>query len=121
MSNNQGSGSDKSYVTIELCPICGGDTGALLMNKRLHKTFGKQTVNPRTTCGECKEKYLKVGVLLINPETGCLAVLKDEAFVRLFNVPVPTGKIAFAAEGVVQQLIASQNAPQQSVGVEVAA
>jgi hypothetical protein len=121
MSNNQGSGSDKSYVTIELCPICGGDTGALLMNKRLHKTFGKQTVNPRTTCGECKEKYLKLGVMLINPETGSLAVLKDEAFVRLFNTPVPAGKIAFAAESVVQQLIASQSAPQQSVGAEAAA
>jgi len=121
MSNNQGSGSDKGYVTIELCPICGGDTGALLMNKRLQKSFGKHTVNPRTTCGECKEKYLEVGVLLINPETGSLAVLKDEAFVRLFNTPVPAGKIAFAAESVVQQLIASQSAPQQSVGAEAAA
>jgi len=113
MSNDQGTDSDKSYVTIEMCPICGGDTGALLMNKRLHKTFGKHTVNPRTTCGECKEKYLKAGVMLINPETGSLAVLKDEAFVRLFNTSVPAGKIAFAVEGVVQQLIASQNAPQQ--------
>ena len=114
MSNDQGTGSNKGYVTIELCPICGGDTGTLLMNKRLHKTFGKQTVNPGTTCGECKEKYLKVGVMLINPETGSLAVLKDEAFVRLFNAPIPARKIAFAVEGVVQQLIASQNAPQQS-------
>lgn len=46
-------------------------------------------------CDDCKDKYLSKGVLLINPENGRLVVLKDEAFNRIFDKPIPKGKIAF--------------------------
>lgn len=119
MSTGKESYSDKSYVTLELCPICREDTGTLLLDRRLKNTFEKHTINPGTTCNACKEKYLKEGVMLINPETGSLAVLKEEAFKRMFNVPIPVHGIAYTEEKVVKWLINQQNSMQQ--GAEVAA
>jgi len=95
---------DKSYVTMEVCPICKGDTGNILIDRRIKDVFEKRTINPRNTCKDCKETYLKNGVLIINPETVSLVVLKEEAFSRLFNIPIPNGKIVFAHEDVIQQL-----------------
>jgi len=96
---------DKSYVTMEVCPICKGDTGTILMDRRIKDVFeSSRTINPRNICKDCKETYLKNGVLIINPETISLVVLKEEAFSRLFNIPIPNGKIVFAHEDVIQQL-----------------
>jgi hypothetical protein len=112
MSTGKESYSDKSYVTLELCPICRENTGTLLLDRRLKNTFEKHTINPGTTCDVCKDKYLKEGVMLINPETGSLAVLKKEAFKRMFNVPVPVHMIAYAEEKVVQWLINQQSSAE---------
>jgi len=95
---------DKSYVTMEVCPICKGDTGNILIDRRIKDVFEKRTINPRNTCNKCREIYLKEGVLIINPETVSLVVLKEEAFSRLFNIPIPNGKIVFTHEDVIQQL-----------------
>ena len=60
-------------------------------------------------CDECKEKYLKIGVLLLEAHkdefgkpivTGSLKVLKDKAFTRMFNVPIPPQKIIFLESDV---------------------
>jgi len=91
---------DKSYVTIEKCVICGKDTGQLFLDRRLKNTFNKHTSTPTSLCDKCKKKYLKDGVMLINPENGKLSVIKDSAFKRIFDKPIPKGKIAFTDDEV---------------------
>jgi len=95
---------DKSYVTMEVCPICKGDTENILIDRRIKDVFEKRTINPRNTCNKCREIYLKEGVLIINPETVSLVVLKEEAFSRIFNIPIPNDRIAFAHEEMIQRL-----------------
>ena len=95
---------DKSYVTLEVCPICHGETGTILLDRRLKDRFEMHTMNPTSPCDKCKEKYLKHGVLIINPETGRLVVLKDSAFKRIMNIPIPPKKICFAHDDVLDKL-----------------
>ena len=98
---------EKSYVTLETCPICGGDTGLIILDGHIQKRFEHRTINPGTTCEDCKKKYLAEGVMLINPKTGTLAVVKETAFQKMFSTPVPKGRIAFAEEGLIKALIKS--------------
>lgn len=95
----------KSYVTIQICPICQGEMG-LLLDRRLKDSFEMKTCIPGQVCDKCEKKYLSKGVMLINPENGKLAVIKDEAFKRIFNKPLPPRKIGFADDAVINQLIA---------------
>ena len=98
----------ESYVTLEVCPICREDTGTILLDKRMRDRFEMHTINPTNPCDKCREKYLKEGVLLINPETCSLVILKNEAFKRMFNTVIPKGKICFAEEGIIQGLMQAQ-------------
>jgi len=95
----------KSYVTMALCPICGKSNGELLLDRRLRDTFEHYTVNPSGVCDECREKYLKEGVMFINPETGSLYVIKEEAARRVLsdsNVSFPEKeRIVFCDEGII--------------------
>lgn len=95
---------DKSYVTIGACPICQGDLNLLLLDRRLRPKFEMKTVIPTEVCDKCKEKYLKNGVMLINPNSGKLVVLKDSAFKRMFNKPLPSKKIAFTDDELLDKL-----------------
>lgn len=95
---------DGEYVALLTCPICGGDMGVVL-HKRLRKVFTERSVvDPSQVCDACREKYLADGVMLINPRSGSFAVLKLEAFERLFTVPVPKGRIAFADDELLRLL-----------------
>lgn len=94
----------KSYVTIEKCVICQGDTGSLFLDRRLKERFEMYTSTPSSVCEKCRKKYLKTGVLLINPDSGGLVVLKESAFKRIFDVPVPAKRIAFCEEEVLKRL-----------------
>lgn len=98
---------DKSYVTLATCPICGEENGTILMDRRLKPTFEMHTPSPEP-CSGCKEKYLKEGILLLNPKNGDLVVLKITAFKRMFNVPVPEKHIAFVEAEVLERI--NQNA-----------
>ncbi len=98
---------EKSYVTMAVCPICGEDTGALLLDKKLEERFEMRTVTPQP-CDACREKYLSEGVLLFAPNTGGVVVLKDEAFERIFDQKVPVGKIAFCDAEVIDILISKE-------------
>lgn len=95
--------SDKSYVTMALCPICKGETDFLLLDRRLRPTFERYTIT-HEPCDKCREKYLKKGTMLMNPKTGSLVVLKDSAFKRVINKPIPKGKICFVDEEVLIKL-----------------
>lgn len=95
--------TDKSYVTMCVCPICHKETGELLLDQRLRPKFDRLTVTPRP-CDECKKKYLGDGVMLLDPKTGALAVIKVSAFRRIFNTPVPDEHIAFVETGVLEKI-----------------
>jgi len=94
---------DKSYVTLAICPICKKETGTILMDRRLKPTFSHQTLTPEP-CDKCRKKYLTKGVMLLCPDTGSLLVLKESAFKRLFNKPIPKGKICFTEQAVLDNL-----------------
>jgi hypothetical protein len=95
---------DKSYVTLEICPICKKDTGIILLDRRLKDTFESKTINPTNVCDDCRKKYLTKGVMIINPETCRLIVLKDSAFKKVMNCLIPKNKIAFAHDDVLDKL-----------------
>ena len=94
---------DKSYVTLAVCPICQKDTGELLLDRRLRPKFEMHTITPNP-CDKCRKKYLSKEVMIMNPNTGRLVVLKDSAFERIMNVPIPKGKIAFAEDELLDKL-----------------
>ena len=96
---------DKSYVTMAICPICHEETGDILMDTHLRDRFEMRTITPEP-CETCREKYLSVGVLIMAPETGRVAVIKDEAFLNLFNMELPHKKIAFCEEAVMDRILA---------------
>lgn len=98
---------DKSFVTIAVCPICGEETGDLLIDTKLRESFGMHTVTPES-CKACREKYLSEGVLLFAPETGGVVVLKDAAYERIFSQKVPDGKVALCEAGVIEKLHAAR-------------
>jgi len=96
--------SDKSYVSMGLCPICHKENGTILMDRRLKDTFEMHTLTAEP-CDACKKKYLTKGVMVLNPETGDVVVLKLSAFKRIFTCPVPPKHIIFAHDDVMQRLM----------------
>jgi len=95
---------EKSYVTLVLCPICRKENGELLMDRRLKPTFEMHTIVPYGVCDKCRKEYLSKGVLLINPQTCRLMVLKDDAYKGLFNKPIPPQRIAYCEEEVLEKV-----------------
>ena len=65
------------------CMICRREV--ILMAKRDYVKLPEKGTTLPQVCEECREKYLKEGILLINPDTGRLVVLKEEAFKRIFK------------------------------------
>ncbi len=96
---------EKSYVTIQKCPICQEDMG-ILMDRRIKDTFeSKYTCIPTQVCDDCKKKYLKDGTMLINPDNGKLVVLADGAFKKMFNKEkTPPHKIAFTDDELLEKI-----------------
>jgi len=92
---------------VRRCLICGEpkETGNGRGNGRERRDKFLDFLEP---CEECREEYLTDGVLLVEvaeepagPEkipalTGRLMVVTDEAFRRVFTIPVPPHKIATA-------------------------
>lgn len=108
--------------TVSQCIVCGGDRNELVLLGAAYKEEAPMkmitTIEP---CDECKKKYLKDGVLLVEAEqttgprgktqnhpTGTLSVIRDEAFRRIFDVPVPKDKICYVEIGVLQMIGAVQ-------------
>ncbi len=67
-----------------------------------------------TVCPDCQKQYLTVGVALINPKTGSVLVIADEAFTAIFSEPIPESKIACVEEEVLQQVHAVFRPPRGS-------
>jgi|MudIll2142460700_1097286.scaffolds.fasta_scaffold246247_2 hypothetical protein len=65
-----------------------------------------------TVCPDCQEHYLTVGVALINPRTGSVLVIADEAFTAIFSEPIPESKVACVEEEVLQRVHAVFRPPR---------
>ena len=117
---------DKSYVTLEqaVCPVCGvkHDTGTLFMDKRLRPMFDMHTTTGWGLCEEHQKLYDEgyVAIVAADPEksnvvkgvvtiegayrTGEIVHIWEELFEKLFNVPIPEGKLTFCDPEVVEYL-----------------
>jgi hypothetical protein len=84
--------SDRSYISLDTCIVCGEAKGVLL-DRKLNPRFERKTITSLEPCEKCNEKYLTEGVMLvyIGDNDYDLLVIKDEAFERLFNREVPPG------------------------------
>lgn len=92
--------SEKSYVSMGICPICEKENGSILLDRRLKPSMGRytQTLDP---CDKCKAEILPHCVLLFTKESehskeviGRITV-PNEIFEICLNRPVPEQKIAF--------------------------
>jgi len=102
---------DLTHVAMSVCPICGEETGVILStaieNGKLKKVFDhKYYVDPTIVCPTCREKYLTNGIMLINPQSCNLAVLKLSAYERMFPTQVITDdRIVFADDALIEMLM----------------
>ena len=55
-------------------------------------------------CSECQEKYLRLGVALVNPENDSAIVLMDEAYSALFSEPIPKQRIIHVKEELLEEI-----------------
>lgn len=59
--------SDKDYAGMETCWVCGNDTGALLLDKRLRKTLPRHAVTG-SLCPNCQGVIDQGGLLVLISE-----------------------------------------------------
>lgn len=89
---------------VKGCMICRGEVVLIARKDSKKKLPPKGSLLPEV-CEKCRKKYLSVGVLLINPKNGKFAVIKDEAFTKMFNIPIPKNKISFTDDKVLTKLM----------------
>lgn len=94
---------EKSHVGMDCCVICG-EPIQILLDRKLRKILPRKIVTSPVPCDKCKKKYLTKGILMINPKSGDLIVIREEAFKRIFNTPVPEKRIAFTEQKVIDFL-----------------
>ena len=97
--------------TISACIICGKDKNEIILLGAAYK--GKAPMKMVTNlepCDECKEKYLKNGIMLAEATdfdrkpTGSISVITEEAFMRIFHAPIPPKRIVLVEEGMFREL-----------------
>ena len=55
-------------------------------------------------CSKCQEKYLSLGVALVNPENDSAIVVMDEAYSALFSEPIPKQRIIHVKEELLEEV-----------------
>lgn len=106
---------DKDWIGMSICNICQKDL-SIILNTRLKKTYCRKNFIPGEVCKECEEKYLKIGILFINPETGSIAVVKEEAVKGFMKPPELLARVlkerkCFTDEAFIQRLIKEGGQP----------
>lgn len=98
--------------TISQCIVCHKDKNEIvLLGAAYEGQAPMHMVMDIEPCDDCRTKYLKEGVLLVevNDEqnkipTGSIVVLKESAFTRIFNCAIPAKRICFVEVGILQKL-----------------
>ena len=113
-------GGELSHVGMVLCCICH-EPFEIVSNRQLKPTLYREIIIPGEVCDKCRNSYLKEGVMLINPDTGSLVVVKDEALERILNnrKMIELGlkkRVMFAPEWLIQALINAAQDAQNGKG-----
>jgi len=103
--------------TIPLCAVCGKPKNEIVLLGAAYKGEAPHhMLLDIFPCDDCKEKYLTKGVMLIeadrddldenyNPKpTGNTMVISDEAFNRIFTIPIPQKKMCYMEIAAFQRL-----------------
>ena len=108
--------------TISTCIVCGKDKNEIaLLGAGYKGQAPRHMITGVEPCDNCRKKYLQEGdgVLLLeatgpkNP-TGTLMVIKRSAFERVFNIPVPPGRIALIEQEAYHRIQAMMNETQEA-------
>ena len=86
--------TDKHYVGMSICFLCG-EPKAVLLDRRLKNSLVRSAVYDQEPCDKCK-KHMKQGIILISADpdspdqknpyrTGGFVVVKEEAIVRILG------------------------------------
>ena len=87
------------------CILCGKSKNEIALLGAGYK--GEAPMNMVTSpepCAKCKKKYLSKGTMMVDPNTGDLIVMKDTAFNKMFNKPIPKQKIAFTDQDLLKKI-----------------
>ena len=95
------------HVVLE-CFICGQK----VMIQGIPRACGAES-RMLAVCKDCDDRYLRVGVALVNPETKSVIVLMDEAFKIIFNEPVPEHRILYTDTKLLKRICAFYKATRQ--------
>ncbi len=97
---NLRSGEDRSLCTCLLCRnrviMQGSDHLSSLLGRRESAVVG--------ICEICEERYLSIGVALVNPESESVIVVTEEAFRNMFDQPVPEQRIVYVGDSVIEKV-----------------
>lgn len=114
----------KSHVSLEQaqCPVCLAvfDTGTILFDKRLRQSMERNTVTHWEMCAEHKKLFDEGYVALVEltreprggedvlcvPRTGQIAHIREAAWPKIMNVPVPPKKLCVVEAGVIGKVMA---------------
>ncbi|MFA5132869.1 MAG: hypothetical protein WC444_06110 [Candidatus Paceibacterota bacterium] len=92
---------------VKDCMICHREVILIARKNTKYELPPKDSTLPQV-CEECQTKYLTEGILLINPNTGRLVVLKESAFKRIFSGPPADQalktRIAFTDDTILEKL-----------------
>jgi len=104
--NKNGDGARLGDVTlVHGCMICKEEV-ILMANRDSSKPLPpKGSILPEV-CDKCREQYLKDGILIINPDSGDLIVIKETAFKKIFKDvdKVLKLRICLAEQGIIDYL-----------------
>lgn len=105
-----------SNPSVSICILCGECKDLVLFGAAYKGEAPRKVILDIEPCEDCKEKYLTKGVMLIeadphdldenyNPKpTGNAMAITDEAFMRIFTVPIPPKKMCYVEIVVFQRL-----------------
>ncbi len=89
---------------VKDCMVCRREVILLARKNAKAEMPEKGSILPQV-CPDCREKYLKEGLLMINPENADYLVIKDEAFKGLFpEADLKGHRIVFTEQRVIEAI-----------------
>ncbi len=85
------------------CYLCRGVVSSEVVSG-VSVRIANDKLMPFSICSKCQEKYLSLGVALVNPENDSAIVLMDEAYSALFSEPIPRQRIIHVKEELLEQI-----------------